>query len=575
MSALLVSVGRAPGRVSGAGVRAVVHGVPSQELQAGGAPRGRVNGEPRNPIWGTPLRGQGYPESKSLPSLLRWPMDERDKRRSSYPLTIPDALLQSEDMRRACAARDFKEIFRLVNRRTGSSHAVMAAAVGKMTSSRVSDIIRGVRGIRGHEVIERVADGFGIPGGMLDLPERPWESLPTIPPVVPDEGEASALLPLVVNGRKVMVPVGGKILESLGIGSTLGQLADSSSSVGEAIWNVECEPVSPLDRRTILKSGISATALVSFGLGEIQHVTEALADSYRYLDGPVVEYFQCQLETAKSEDGALGAQKTLPVVLGLVSAIEEHTRDVKPAVRRDLLSVGADGAEFVGWLYRDLHQSTIAALWYDRAMEWAQEAGDAAMQGYMLLKKSQMAYDDGDPVRMLTLAQAAQHERWKLPTRVRAELLQQEALACAMLGEPFSLVEQKLGAAHELLTDAADTEPRGLGGYFNESTLLLRNAVSYIEAGKPGLAAGLFGEVIAAGTLSRRDAGFFSARRAVALALSGEPDEAARVGKAAAEVAEAVKSERTMRVLGEVSQTLGRWRDRPAVREFREALRAA
>ena len=135
--------------------------------------------------------------------------------------------------------------------------------------------------------------------------------------------------------------------------------------------------------------------------------------------------------------------------------------------------------------------------------------------------------------------------------------------------------DSSIGGAHDLLGDAADREPRGLGGYLHESTLLLRNAVTYIEAGKPGLAAGLFGEVIAAGTLSRRDAGFFSARRAVALALTGEPDEAARVGKAAAEVAEAVKSERTLRVLGEVSQVLGRWRGRPAVREFREALRAA
>lgn len=103
-------------------------------------------------------------------------MDDRAAQRSGYPLTIPDALLNSDAMRQACAARNFQEIFRLVNRRTGSSHAVMAAAIGKMTSSRVSDIIRGARGIRGSEVIERVADGFGIPGGMLGLAARPWES---------------------------------------------------------------------------------------------------------------------------------------------------------------------------------------------------------------------------------------------------------------------------------------------------------------------------------------------------------------------------------------------------------------
>ncbi|MGX9227866.1 hypothetical protein ACWV95_19710 [Streptomyces albus] len=50
-------------------------------------------------------------------------MHDRETRRSGYPLTIPDTLLRSEAMRRACAARDFQEIFRLVNRRTGSSYA--------------------------------------------------------------------------------------------------------------------------------------------------------------------------------------------------------------------------------------------------------------------------------------------------------------------------------------------------------------------------------------------------------------------------------------------------------------------
>lgn len=105
-------------------------------------------------------------------------MDEREARRSGHPLTIPDALLRSEVMQRACATRNFQEIFRLVNRRTGSSHAEIAAAVGKMTSSRVSDIIRGARRIRGQGVIERVADGLGIPGDMLGLPKRPWERVP-------------------------------------------------------------------------------------------------------------------------------------------------------------------------------------------------------------------------------------------------------------------------------------------------------------------------------------------------------------------------------------------------------------
>ena len=479
-------------------------------------------------------------------------MDDRAARRSGYPLTIPDALLDSEAMRKACATRNFQEIFRLVNRRTGSSHAAMAAAIGKMTSSRVSDIIRGVRGIRGREVIERVADGFGIPGEMMGLPRRPWERSPE--------------------------DIDGTVDVCTCAKAAIGSEAEHHNDASTA-WSVTPttgnEVMSPLNRRTFLKGGIAAATMAGADPEEIQHMAAALENAHRYLDGPAVDHFRKQLESAKHDDGALGARKTLPLVLGLLGAIEQRAHDVKSAVRRELLSVGADGAEFAGWLYRDIQEPAIAIFWYDRAMEWAQEANDPAMQGYMLLKKSQMAYDDGDAGRILTLARAGQHERWQLPVRVQAELLQQEALGCAMLGEPFSLVEQKLGTAHELLTHAGDSEPSSLGAYFNEDTLLLRNAVSYTEAGKPSLAAELFGRIITAGTLSRRDVGFFNARRSAALALSGEPDEAARIGTASAEVARAMKSERTMRVLGEVSQTLSRWHSRPVVREFREALPAA
>ncbi|MFE2041081.1 tetratricopeptide repeat protein [Streptomyces sp. NPDC059477] len=119
-------------------------------------------------------------------------MVDRMASRTGYVLTIPDGLLDSDAMRRACAARDFQEIFRLVNRRTGSSYAVISSAVGKMTSGRVSDIVRGVRRIRGQEVIERVCDGFGIPGEMLGVSERSWESIPAHDYTLQDKKWSSA-----------------------------------------------------------------------------------------------------------------------------------------------------------------------------------------------------------------------------------------------------------------------------------------------------------------------------------------------------------------------------------------------
>jgi 3-deoxy-D-manno-octulosonate 8-phosphate phosphatase KdsC-like HAD superfamily phosphatase len=144
----------------------------------------------------------------------------------------------------------------------------------------------------------------------------------------------------------------------------------------------------------------------------------------------------------------------------------------------------------------------------------------------------------------------------------------------AMLGEPLPAVERKLDDAHQVLAQATvdDEQPCVLGTYFNDNTLLLRNASSFTEAGKPGRAAVVFGDVLANASLSRRDTGYFRARRAVALALSGEPDEAAQVGLKSVDVAIATNSRRTLRILAEVVHTLTPWKGRPAVRELHDAM---
>src|SRR5262249_18601268 len=139
-------------------------------------------------------------------------------------------------------------------------------------------------------------------------------------------------------------------------------------------------------------------------------------------------------------------------VLGMIGAIQQTAREAPPTVRRDLLRVAAQSAEFAGWLYRDVGTPELANYWRDRATEWAQEAGDGAMQGYVLLKKSQAAWDERDAPRMLTLSQAVQDGPWRMPARIRAEAAQQEARAYAMLGADRDFIERRLDAARALLT---------------------------------------------------------------------------------------------------------------------------
>ena len=390
----------------------------------------------------------------------------------------------------------------------------------------------------------RWAQILGIPGELL------WFGLPDAPDV--RVSRRAVTLSVVVGGRSVLLPIDAEAARARGLDGLLDELDAGGHQFSSG--SIAHLPTSDPD--------------------ELEHVAAALDDARRYLDGSVVDYFRQQLHRSKADDGNLGAARALPLVLGILGAISQHVREVKPAVRCSLLSLGADGAEFAGWMYRDLQDHGSAAYWYDRAMEWAQQANDTAMQGYVLLKKSQMAYDERDALRVSTLAEAAQCGPWQLPVKVRAEVTQQSALGLAMLGEPPNAVEQKMDEARELLASASpDDEPsEPQGAYFTNATLLLRRATCYTEAGKPAKAAALFGDVIASGGLSRRDAGFFRARRAAALALSGEPDEAAAVGLRAVQGAKETNSERTMRLLTDVVGTLTPWSGRPGPRALKHAL---
>lgn len=174
-------------------------------------------------------------------------------------------------------------------------------------------------------------------------------------------------------------------------------------------------------------AGTTPMAFPALNSDEVRHLSAAMADARRYFDGDAVLHLQRQLTNCAMADGVDGPQRTLPLVLGVVAVIDQQARQVKPDVRRDLLVVGVRGAELAGWLYRDAGRTDLASHWCDRASEWAQEAGDWPMQGYILLKMSQAAWDERDGLRMMTLAQASQSGPWTLPMRVRAEAAQQEA----------------------------------------------------------------------------------------------------------------------------------------------------
>lgn len=362
-----------------------------------------------------------------------------------------------------------------------------------------------------------------------------------------------------------------KLARALGISDqALSELLEEpaeSEGVASPSGAVLGEVVS-VHRRDFLKHGIVFPAL---GFDDLRHLGSAFDNAQKYLDIEVVGYFKEQLNNCAANDGAHGPSQALPLVLGIVGAIEVHAREVKPHVRRELLSVGAQAAEFAGWLYRDAHQPRLAGHWRDRATEWAQEAGDWPMQGYLLLKKSQAAWDDRDGLRMLMLAQAANDGRWQLPPLVQAEVVQQEARGLAMTGESSVTVDAKLNEAWDVFT-AAEATTSELGPHYDRALLTMQTAICYCEAGRPGQAAQLYREHLDDEQLSHRDRGYFLSLMASALAHAAEPDNAASAGHEALTVAVETNSLRTIHELRRVCALLQPWRSQPAVHELREAV---
>jgi tetratricopeptide (TPR) repeat protein len=339
----------------------------------------------------------------------------------------------------------------------------------------------------------------------------------------------------------------------------------------------EWRRLAELSRATFFERGFGAGPLPAIGLDELQHIAIALTDARRYADDAVVGYFARQLDACAANDRHRGPKRSIPALIGLIAAIEQLARGALPEVSRDLLRVGSRAAELAGFFYRDLLMLELAGYWRDRAVEWAQAAHDFSMQGYVLLKKAQAAWDDRDAVRMLTFAQAAQEGPWRLPPHILAEAAQQEARAHALLGRDFDTVERRLDRARALFgrhDPAALVPAAGLSAHYSEALLNLQVAMCYCEAGRSRQALDLYDRWLTEAAFSRRDYGHFLSLKSLAYAVAEEPGEAASAGLRALALARETNSARTHQEVLRLVRRLGRWRDRADVTELRAAVLA-
>ncbi|MEU1801331.1 XRE family transcriptional regulator [Streptomyces sp. NPDC019937] len=109
------------------------------------------------------------------------------------PAALPPHVLDRSDVRRALERHDFGAVFKLVRQWGGISFSKIADACD-IKPERVGKLARGEGSITTYEKITQIADALRIPGHLVGLSPRPWES--DQPRAVADEATPIASLEL-------------------------------------------------------------------------------------------------------------------------------------------------------------------------------------------------------------------------------------------------------------------------------------------------------------------------------------------------------------------------------------------
>jgi tetratricopeptide (TPR) repeat protein len=282
-------------------------------------------------------------------------------------------------------------------------------------------------------------------------------------------------------------------------------------------------------------------------------------------EGDVVARLRARHDQYQRADKLLGPHLLLMAMPGHLAFIEEHLRNARGTNRTELLTIGARYAEFAGWLYQDAGDARAATFWSDRAVEWAQQAGNGVLVAYVLMRKSNQASDERDAGRIIGLAEAAQREPDPITGRVRALALRQEAHGYALDGDEVTC-NRKLDEALNMVQLSERNGDPGPGSYCTDVYLELNRATCWLELGKSKRAVDLFErELVRLPAIENRDHGVYLARLAAAYADDGSPEQAATRGREALAIFRGTGSQRIAAELGRLRPRLERWRGLPVV----------
>ncbi|WP_369170766.1 helix-turn-helix domain-containing protein [Streptomyces sp. R28] len=428
------------------------------------------------------------------------------------PQELPTRLLTDPEMINACRVRDFARIFRLVKTRAGIYPSMIARRC-ELTPSRVGEVITGRRQLLHMDVIERIADGLRIPGHMLGLARRHWETpqaLVVTEPEAPQVREPEQQTPASLPGPDV---------------DSILALA-TRTNLNTATLEAFRSSIEDYWRRDDQHGGEALRPAV---VGQLRHVVGLLKESR------------------------------------------------PPAIRNGLYGIAAELARLTGWTYFDARQYSQARAYFTEALQLAKEIDDRQFMANVLACMSLQATYQDKPADSLALVTAAQDQaRSAIDTTppVLSMLSMREAFAHATLGNRDS-THRAIGEAHRHFEQIQERDPDpSWVSYFDEPKLIVDTGIAHGRLGEATTAEPLIADALRREAhTNQRGRAFHSFWLARTQLDQGKIEQACHTATRALEPASAVTSERVSGHLREFYGQLAPYRQEPVALAFEARLR--
>jgi transcriptional regulator with XRE-family HTH domain len=278
--------------------------------------------------------------------------------------------------------------------------------------------------------------------------------------------------------------------------------------------------------------------------------------------GPaVISSLRLILETNIQADAQIGPAYLIPAVQSHLPVIEAICRMTRGPDHEQALRLGSQFAEFCGWLYHDSGDYESAVYWTDQALEYAVELDDRRVISYVLMRKSNIATDAGQPGHGLGLANAALKQHQQLTPRLRAVALRQRANANALFAEAADFANDTENALIQA-TDGLTQEEPDYAPYCTPSYVEMEAGACWLRLGAAESAVPVFEDSRARWTATEqvRDHALCLARLATAYAMAGQSGAAFAVAEELVSLASGLGSIRLISQVADLRTSLAPWR---------------